>query len=106
MLEPLPQELGFQFERITDRHEGEEPARVIAEKPILGLPRPALDIRYRRLKLFLKTQKGIFEHCIHQCRLWAHASESDPRVEELFRQHTDIGRPLIPGVPLARLGLR
>lgn len=65
MLKLCPDVLGFQSERVTDGHEGEEPARVIAEKPILSLPR-ALSKPRLRLKLFLKAEKGIFEHGVHQ----------------------------------------
>jgi len=92
---------------MADRHEGEEPARVIAKKPILSLPR-ALNKPLLRLKLFLKAEKGIFEHRVHQRRLRAHDRQPDPSVEELFRRNVDIGQPVIPGGPagghrLARL---
>jgi hypothetical protein len=105
MLKLCPDVLRFHPERVADGHEGEEPARVIAEKPILSLP-PALSIPRFRLKLFLKAEKGIFEHGVHQRGLRAHGSEFDPRVEELFRSHADIGRPLIPGGPVGRRRLR
>jgi hypothetical protein len=62
MLKLLPYVLRFQPERIADRHEGEEPARGIAEKPSFSLPR-ALQEPSLRLKLLLKTQEGVFEHC-------------------------------------------
>jgi hypothetical protein len=39
MLKLFSYVLLFQPECIADRHEGEEPARIIAEKPILSLPR-------------------------------------------------------------------
>jgi hypothetical protein len=50
-----------QPEGIADRHKGEEPAGIIAEKPILSLPR-TLNKPLLRLKLFMKTEKSIFEH--------------------------------------------
>jgi hypothetical protein len=71
MLKLCPYVLGFQSERSADGHEGEEPARVIAEKPILSLPR-ASNKPLLRLKLFLKAEKGIFEHSVHQRGLRAH----------------------------------
>jgi len=71
MLKLCPYVLGFQPERSADGHEGEEPARVIAEKPILSLPR-ASNKPLLRLKLFLKAEKGIFEHSVHQRGLRAH----------------------------------
>src|SRR6266508_8342 len=76
-LEHLPHVVRFQPECVADRQEGEEPARVIAEKPILSLPR-ALHEPLLRLKLFLKAEKSIFEYGVHQCRLRAHGSEFDP----------------------------
>jgi hypothetical protein len=72
----------FQPERIADRHQGERPARVVAEKPILSLPR-APHKPLIRLELFMKAEKGIFEHGVHQRGLRAHGSEFDPRVKEL-----------------------
>jgi hypothetical protein len=63
MLKLLPYVLRFQLERITDRHEGEDPARVIAEKPFFSLLR-ALNEPLLRLKLFLKTEESIFEHSV------------------------------------------
>src|SRR3990172_6738188 len=79
---------------MADRHEGKEPARVIAEKPILSLPR-ATNRPLLRLKLFLKAEKGIFEHGVHQRGLRAHDRQPDPRVEELLWQCAVIGRPLV-----------
>ena len=96
MLELFPYVPRFQPERIADRHEGEEPARVIAEKPILSLAR-ALHVPLIRLKPFMKAEKSIFEHSVHQRRLRAYGSEFDPRVEELFRKHAAAGRPRISG---------
>jgi hypothetical protein len=64
MLKLLPYVLGFQPEGITDRHEGEEPTRGIAEKPSFSLLR-TLHKPSLRLKLLLKTEKGIFEHSVH-----------------------------------------
>jgi hypothetical protein len=104
MLKLRPYVLGFQPERVTDGHEGEEPTRVIAEKPILSLPR-ALSKRLLRLKLFLKAEQGIFEHSVHQRGLRAHGSKFDPRVKELSWRHADSGRPLIPGSPGGRRSL-
>ena len=101
MLKLCPYVLGFKSERMADRHEGEQPARVIAEKLTLGLPR-ALNKRLPRLKLFLKAEKGIFEHGVHQRGLRAHDRQPDPRVEELLRQCAVIGRPLISGGPVGR----
>jgi hypothetical protein len=101
MLKLLPYVLRFQPEGITDRHEGEEPARVIAEKPSFSLPR-ALHEPLLRLKLLLKTEEGIFEYRVHQRGLWAHFQWADPRVEELFRKPANIGRPLVPGIPVPR----
>ena len=105
MLKPFPDVVRFQPERIADRHEGEEPARVVAEKPLLSLPR-ALNKPLLRLKLFMKAKKSIFEHSVHQRRLRAYGSEFDPRVEELLWPYTDIGRPFITGVPVWRRRLR
>jgi hypothetical protein len=96
MLKPFPYVLRRQPERIADRQEGEEPARVITEKPILSLP-SALNKPLLRLKLLMKAEKSIFEHSIHQRRLRADGSEFDPRVEELFRKHAVVGWPLICG---------
>jgi hypothetical protein len=93
MLKPCPYVLGFQPERTADRHEGEWPARVIAEKPILSFRR-ALNKRPLRLKLHTKREKGIFEHSVHQRGLRAQRSEFDPKVEELLWQYAVIGRPL------------
>jgi hypothetical protein len=86
----------FQSKRVTDRQEGEEPARVVVEKPILSLAR-ALTRPLLRLNLFMKAKKSIFEHGIHQCRLGAYGSQFDPRVKEPFRKHGDGARPLICG---------
>jgi hypothetical protein len=105
MLKLSPYVLLFQPERIADRHEGDEPARVIAEKPILSLLR-ALNKPLLCLKLFMKTEKSIFEHSLHQRRLRARDSEFDPRVEELLWQHANIGRPLIPGFLVCRRRFR
>jgi hypothetical protein len=80
MFKLFPWVLRCQPERITDGHEGEEPARVIAEKPIFSLPR-TLHKPLIRLKLFMKTEKSIFEHSAHQCRLRVYGSEFDSRVE-------------------------
>src|SRR5262245_30974190 len=71
MLKFLPYELRFQPKRITDRHEGEEPARVIAEKPLLSFPR-ALHKPSLRLKLFMKATEGIFERRVQQRLLRTH----------------------------------
>jgi hypothetical protein len=98
MPELHPYELRLQSEHIANRHEGKKPARVIAEKPILSLP-CTLNKPLLRLKLFMKAEKSIFEHCVHQRRLRAHGSEFDPRVEELLWRYTDIGRLFIPGLP-------
>src|SRR4029453_15883978 len=100
-LKLLPYVLRFQPKRITDRHEGEEPERVIAEKPFLSLPR-ALHEPSLRLKLLMKAEEGIFEHRVHQRRLRTHFNPADRRVEELFRKRADIGRPLVTGVPVPR----
>src|SRR5438094_9289597 len=40
-----------------------------------------------RLKLFMKGEKRIFEHRIHQRRLRAHGGEFDRRVKELRAVH-------------------
>src|SRR6266545_3494651 len=100
-LKHLPYVVRFQPECVADRQEGEESARVIAEKPILSLPR-ALHEPLLRLKLFLKAEKSIFEYGVHQCRLRAHGSEFDPIVQELLRQCVVIGRCLAPRVPARR----
>jgi len=73
----------FQPERSADRHEGEQPARVIAEKSGLSLAR-AIDESWRRLRLFIRAEKSIFEHGVHQRRLRTHGGEFDPQVKELF----------------------
>lgn len=75
--------------------------KVIAKKPLFCLPR-ALHKPLTRHKLFMKGEKRIFEHSVHQCRLRAHGGEFDPTVEELLRQFVVIGRRLIPGVPVCR----
>jgi len=86
----------LQPERIADRHEGEKTAKIIAKKPLLSLPRAPHKPRLR-FKLFMKAEKRIFEHSVHQCRLGAYGCEFDSRVEELFRKQAAIGRPLICG---------
>ena len=90
--------LRFQPEGITDRHEGEEPTRGIAEKPSFSLLR-ALHEPSLRLKLLLKTEEGIFENRVHQRRLRAYSNPADPRVKELFRKRADIGRPSCGPMP-------
>jgi len=57
--------------------------RIIAEKPFLSLPR-ALNQPFVRLKLFMKTEEGIFEHGVHQRRLLTYLEPVDSKVEELF----------------------
>jgi len=86
----------LQPERIADRHEGEKTAKIIAKKPLLSLPRAPHKPRLR-FKLFMKAEKRIFEHSVHQCRLGAYGCEFDSRVEELFRKQATIGGPLIGG---------
>ena len=92
----VPYVIGFQPKRCADRPEGEKPLRVIAEKPILCFPRllnePAL-----LFKPFLKAEKSIFEHSVHQRGLRAHGSETDPGVEKPIKKHAVAGRPLIRG---------
>jgi hypothetical protein len=64
MLKLLSDVVRFEPERTADRQKGEEPARIIAEKPLLGFPRiphkPWLG-----LKLPTKAEKSIFEHSVH-----------------------------------------
>jgi hypothetical protein len=86
----------LQPERIADRHEGEKTAKIIAKKPLLSLPRAPHKSRLR-FKLFMKAEKRIFEHGVHQCRLRAHGSEFDSTVEELFRKRAAIGGLFIGG---------
>ncbi len=105
MPKPLPYALRFQSEHCTDRYEGEEPVGVITKKPLHSLLRRALDTPRLNLKPLLKTEQGIFEHCTHQRRLLLHFGETG-RAEELLWDHADIGRPLIPGVPVGRHALR
>jgi len=104
MLEFFPYVLRFQPERITDSHEGKEPASVIAKKPSFSLPR-ALNELWLRLKLLLETQEGIFEHGVHQRGFRAHSDQADPGVEELFRSQGCIVRPLVPGISVRRYTL-
>jgi hypothetical protein len=104
MFKLLPYIFRFQPEHVTNRHEGEEPVRIIAEKPFLSLPR-ALDKPLVRLKLLMKTEESIFEHSVHQRRFWTCFNLADPMVEEWFRKQADIGRPLIPGIPVSRCRL-
>lgn len=102
-----PYELRFQSERCTDVQEGEELLRVIAKEPFFSLARlRALDRPRPNLELLAKANESIFEHSVHQRRLRAHGGEFDPRVEELLWQYADMGRPLIPGVPVCRRRLR
>jgi hypothetical protein len=98
VLELFPYVPRFQPERFADGHEGEKTAKIIAEKPLLSLLR-ALTKPLIRLKLFIKAEKSIFEHSVHQRRLRAHGSEFDSRVEELFRKHAAAGGPLISAGP-------
>ena len=83
MLESLPDELRFQPELCTDRYEREEPAGVIAEKPLLGLLCRLSDTRLVNLKRLLKTKEGIFEHGTHQRRLRTNYGEAG-RGKEVF----------------------
>jgi hypothetical protein len=78
--------------------------RVIAEEPFLGFPRARHKPSFR-LKLLVKTSKGIFEHGLHQRRLRGHFSRADRRLEGLFRKRAGFERPLIPGIPVPRCGL-
>ena len=94
MLQLFSDVVRFQPEGIADRHEGEQPARVIAEEPILRFPR-ALNKPWLRLKVFMKAEKSVFEHSVHQRRLRAHCGEFDPTVEELFRKHAGAGGALV-----------
>ena len=94
MFEFVPYVTGFQPERIAHGLEGEKPARIVAKKPILG-PAPAPHVPMLRFKLFMKAEKGIFEHGIHQGRLRTHGSELDARVEELFGKHGFLDRSII-----------
>ena len=96
-----PYEARLQSEHIANGHEREKPMKVIAKKPLFCLP-CALHKPLTRLKLFMKGEKRIFEHSIHQCRLRTHSGEFDSTVEELLRQFVVIGRHLIPGVPVCR----
>ena len=59
-----PYEARLQSEHIANRHEGEKPMKVIAKKPLFCLPR-ALHKPLTRLKLFMKGEKRIFEHSVH-----------------------------------------
>jgi len=96
-----PYEARLQSEHIANGHEREKPMKVIAKKPLFCLP-CALHKPLTRLKLFVKGEKRIFEHSIHQCRLRTHSGEFDSTVEELLRQLVVMGRHLIPGVPVCR----
>ena len=78
--------------------------RIITKKPLLSLAN-LLATPSRDFKLLVKTEEGIFEHCIHQRRLRAHSIESDLKVEELFWQRADIQGPLITGGPVGRHGV-
>ena len=98
-----PYEARLQSEHIANGHEREKPMKVIAKKPLFCLP-CALHKPLTRLKLFVKGEKRIFEHSIHQCRLRRHSGEFDSTVEELLRQFVVIGRHLIPGVPVSEVG--
>jgi hypothetical protein len=76
----------------------------IAKKPLLGLPRHMLDPPSRSLKLSLKTRQGIFEHGLHQRRLWAPRVEAGLGGAELCWEHADTGPLLMPGGPVGRHG--
>ena len=96
MLELFPDVLWFQAEHMADRHKGEQPARVSAEKPILSFA-PALNMPGIRLKLLMKAEKSIFEHSVHQRCLRTDEGEIDPRIKQLFRKHAGAGCALIRG---------
>ena len=101
MPKSMTDDVRFKSKGVTDRDEGKKPVGIISEKPLLSLL--SLPVRLPvRFKLFVKAEEGIFEHPIHQRGLWAHLGEADVVVEELFRLHPDIGRPLIPGGPVGR----
>jgi hypothetical protein len=102
MPELFPDVARFQSERNADRHEGEQPARVIAEKPGLSF-KGAIDEPWHRLRLFIKAEKSNFEHGVHQRRLRTHGREFDPRVEELFLQHAVFRWPVVPRRVLRKL---
>src|ERR671911_460528 len=70
--------LRLKFKRRADEHERVERLRVVTKKPLLSPPSP-------RLELSQKTKKGVFEYCVHQCRLRADCGEPDSRVEKLLR---------------------
>lgn len=103
-LQPLPYGLRLQPEHGTDRYEGEGPVGVITQKPLLGLARHALDAPSLSFKLLLKTRKCIFEYGMHQCRLWTQSVEAHPRAEKLCWEHTSIGQPFLPEIPVGRPG--
>ena len=98
MPKSLPDDVRFKSQGVTDGDEGKEPVGIISEKPLLSLL--SLPVRLAvHLKLFVKAEEGIFEHPIHQCGLRAHLGEADLIIKELFRLHTDIGRPVVPRGP-------
>lgn len=101
MLKLVPYVLGFQPECVADGQKGEEPARVVAEEPILSFVR-ALYARLIPFKLVMKAKKCVFEHGIHQGRLRAHLSELDSRVEKLFGKHGVFEGPIIRCDPVRR----
>src|SRR3989338_7394646 len=96
MLKSLPYELRFRSEHCTDRYEGEEPVGLITKKPLLSLLRRARDTSSFNLKLPLKTEVGIFEHCTHQRRLRAHGSEAG-RAEELLMMSEEKAANFVTG---------
>src|ERR1044071_2543352 len=99
MLKLHPYELRLNPKNIANRHEGENPVKVITEKPLLSLF-CLLSVPPVHSRLFLKAAQGIFEHCIHQCTLRAYGSDFDSRIKEFLWNCTDSGRPLIVGLPV------
>jgi hypothetical protein len=101
MPKSLPDDVRLKSQGVTDGDEGKEPVGIISEKPLLSLL--SLPVRLAvHLKLFVKAEEGIFEHPIHQCGLRAYLGEADLIIKELFRLHTDIGRPVVPRGPVGR----
>jgi hypothetical protein len=96
MFKFCPYVVRFEAERIADRHKGEKTVKFIAKKPLLSFPRAPYKPRIR-FKLFMKAEKRIFEHGVHQCRLGANGYELNPRVEKLFSKEAVVVGPLICG---------
>jgi hypothetical protein len=67
---------------------------VIVEKPRLSFAR-TLNRPLLGLTRFMKAEKSILEHGVHQCGLGADDSKFAPRIKKPFRKHHGGARPFI-----------